>query len=531
MTVKLSETDTQSDRPAEVTQGDNTERKMKMSAHQEEKADSDAKGDVKTTSAVTCPLLKIPQYFCDWAGSLEDLEAHVIRDHASIVKQSTIFECSSLEHTVFLILLHKEVFLYCKDISTGGVVYVIVQQVGVTSEKYRYTVNFLGDDDTDEIILGYDVKEISEPFDKAFESGKCVAIAEERLRPFIRGDQMQMAVKIKKVLTHAQTEDIDMNSTVTCPLAKVSDDICAWVGTLGTLEEHVEEEHADVLSRGCVFGCDSLTNNVLLLLDNNEIFLYYKYISQSGVMFVIVQQVGVTNRKYGYIVELVAINDEDDILETFTAYKITEPFEPIFDNRRCMVIRIDSLGPYIEDGDLAMSVGIHELNPSVKETDGCEPEEEEQDNTMCPLKKIPEKSCPWVGPFRCLGKHVENTHEDVLKRRFCFNCYSLQDEAFLILLKGEIFLYYKYFSEADIMYVVVQQVGLTNKKYKYSIQISSIDRTVDSITFTSVMGRISEPFEDVFSAQGCLVVSSERLVPYVLYDEISMFVAISGLSP
>jgi hypothetical protein len=174
----------------------------------------------------------------------------------------------------------------------------------------------------------------------------------------------------------------------------------------------------------------------------------------------------------------------------------------------------------------------------VKDTDGCEPDEDDFDgeedehvNTMCPLKKIPEKSCPWVGPFRCLHKHVDNSHEDVLMKCFSFNCQSLQDKAFLILLKGEIFLYYKYFSQTDIMYAVVQQVGLTKKKYKYSIEISSLDRTVGSITFTSVIDTISVPFGDVFNAQGCLVVSSESLVPYILYDEISMFVAISELSP
>jgi hypothetical protein len=97
------------------------------------------------------------------------------------VRRHPSFSYSAAEN-VLLILLHREVFLYCKDISTGAVVYVIVQQVGVTSEKYRYTVNFLGDDNTGEIILGFDVNEISEPFDKAFEYGKCLAIAEERLR-------------------------------------------------------------------------------------------------------------------------------------------------------------------------------------------------------------------------------------------------------------------------------------------------------------------------------------------------------------
>ncbi|PNF18194.1 hypothetical protein B7P43_G18103 [Cryptotermes secundus] len=381
MTVKISETDAHGDRPTVVTKGVNMGKKKKMRPHQEEKAGSVAKGDVKTTSAVTCPLLKIPQYSCDWAGSLEDLEAHVIRDHASILEQSYEFECGALEHKVLLILLNKEIFLYCKYTSPGGVTYVIVQQVGVTREKYRYAVSLCGDQHTDHIMFEFDVNEIAEPLGKAFESGKCLAIRRERLQPYIRGDWLVMVVKIQKVLTRAQTEGTHMNSAVTCPLLKVSEHFCTWVGKLGNLEEHVEDEHGDVLSRGCTFGCDSLTNKALLVLAYDEIFLYYKYISQISVMYVIVQQVGLTNRKYGYAVELNANNDEDDIVRDFNAYKITEPFGPTFNYRTCMVIPIDNLGPYIENGKLAMSVGIHEIHYSAKDTVESEPDESEPDDS------------------------------------------------------------------------------------------------------------------------------------------------------
>ncbi|XP_023709600.1 uncharacterized protein LOC111865645 [Cryptotermes secundus] len=337
-------------------------------------------------------------------------------------------------------------------------------------------------------------------------------MTKERLQPFIRGDKMVMTVKIEKVVTHVQ-----MDGTVTCPLLKISDHFCSSVARIGNLEKHVEEEHGDLLRRSCDFECASLTNKALLVLDYNEMFLYYKHISQSGVMFIIVQQVGLTNGKYGYTVKLNARNEEDDIRRQFNAYKITEPFGPIFDNRRCMVIPIDNLGPYIESGYLALSVVIYQLSSCEQDTDESESDEDdiegeanEHVNTICPLKKIPEKSCPWVGPIRCLYKHADKFHEDVLKKCFSFPCNSLQDKAFLILLQGEIFLYYKHFSQAGIMYAVIQQVGLTKNKYKYSIEIPSLDRTAGSITFTSLVGRISEPFQDIFNAQGCLVVSSER---------------------
>jgi hypothetical protein len=543
MWVKISEIDIDSDRPIEVTEGDNTEIKEKSSAQQEEKADSDAKGGANTTCAVACPLFKIPQYSCKWVGSLDDLEDHVISDHASILKQNTIFQCNSLENNTLLILLNKEIFLYIKYVSTSGVVYVIVQQVGITSEKYRYIVNFLGDDDTGEIILSYDVNEISEPFTTLFESGKCLAIEQERLVPFIRGNKMLMAVMIEKRLTRAHMEDIDMNSTVTCPLAKVYGNVCAWVGELGNLEDHVKNEHEDVVRAGYVFGCNSLTNNVLLLLLNKEIFLYYKFISRDGVMFVIVQQVGVTNQKYGYTVELLGSCEDDDIYRNFTAYKITEPFGPIFDNHKCMVIPMDSLGPYVRHGELAMTVGINEFRPSIEmDIDGSELDEDDFDaeqeyaaelcvHTMCPLKKIPEKSCAWIGPFRCLIKHVTKAHENILKSCFTFSCSSLKDIFFLLLLNKEIFLYYKYFSHMGIMYTVVQQVGLTEKKYSFAIRIDSPDKRIDPIRYSSIIHRISEPFQAVFSAHRCLVVSSDILEPYMSKDGLAMFVSITPLSP
>ncbi|PNF16921.1 hypothetical protein B7P43_G04203, partial [Cryptotermes secundus] len=543
MTVKISETYTHGNRPTEVTEGDNTGKKKKMSAHHEDKADSEkVLTHAQMEGTVTCPLVNVSNHFCTWVGKLDNLKEHVEDEHGDVLSRGCVFECVSLTNNALLVLAYTEIFLYYKHISSYGVMYVIVQQVCVTREKYRYIVNFLGDDYTDEIILDFAVQEISKPLDKVLKSGECLAITEERLRPFIRGDKMAMAVKIEKVLTHAQMEGIDMNSAVTCPLLKVSDHFCSWLGKLSNLEEHVEGEHGDVLSRGCTFGCQSLTNKALLVLAYNEMFLYYKQPSQSGGMFVIVQQVGLTNRKYGYAVKLSTRTEEFDITCEFNAYKITEPFGPIFDNRRCMVLHAD-LGPQIESGNLAMSVAIREHSSSEEETDEWDSDEsasdeeyfdEEEDkhvNTTCPLEKIPEKSCPWVGPFHCLYKHVDNIHEDVLKKCFSFPCNSLQDKAFLILFQGEIFLYYKHFSQAGIMYAVVQQVGLTKKKYKYSIEISSLDRKVRSITFTSVTDWISEPFKDVFNAQGCLVVSSERLVPYVLYDKISMFVSISGLSP
>jgi hypothetical protein len=327
-------------------------------------------------------------------------------------------------------------------------------------------------------------------------------------------------------------------------LVKVSEDVCAWVGKLGNLEEHVEDEHGDILCRDYVFGCNSLTNNALILLLNQEIFLYYKYISHSGVMFVIVQQVGVTNRKYGYTVEILASNEkDDDIYRNFTAYKITDPFDPIFDNHRCMVIRVDSLDPYVQDGEILMCVGINEFGPSVQtDIEKCEPDGYNFDakkaervpnldiNTMCPLKKIPEKSCPWIGPFGCLEKHVNNTHWDDLRTCFAFFCNSLENKAFLISLQKEIFLYYKYYSDTGNMYAVVQQVGLTNKKFKFTIQIVSFEKGAGTIEFTSAVGSISEPFQTVFNAKRCLVVSIEKLEPYILADGLNMFVAITKFS-
>jgi hypothetical protein len=544
MKVKINEINIQSDRPIEVSEEDKTDGKESGGAHQEENADSKVEGDENKNSAVTCPMHKIPQDPCDWVGSLDDLEHHVIHVHARILKKASIFECSSPGNSFLLILFNKEIFLFCKHVSTSGFVYVIVQQVGITSEKYRYIVNFLGDDETGEIILSYDVNHVSEPFDTAFRTGTCLAIAQERVTPFIRGNQMLMAVRLERVLlTHAQEEDVDMNSIVTCPLVKVCEDICAWVGELRNLEDHVEDEHGDILCTDYVFSCNTLTNNALLLLLNKEIFLYYKYISHKGVMFVIVQQVGVTNRTYGYTVEFLENNEQGDICRSFTAYKITEPFQPIFDNGRCMAINMDSLGPYVRQGELSMSVGINEFRPSVTmDTDGCEPdydydaEKEEyvadlDVNTKCPLNKIPEESCPWTGTFSCLKKHIDNSHEDILKDCFSFTCNSLKDTTFLIPLNGEIFLYYKYFSHVGIMYAVVQQVGLSNKKYKYEIHITPKDGRTRPIQFTSIIDGVSVPFHEVFADRRCLVVSSERLQPLISQDEIEMFVLVLHLSP
>jgi hypothetical protein len=153
-----------------------------------------------------------------------------------------------------------------------------------------------------------------------------------------------------------------MNFRVRCPLFKVSPKWCAWVGTVGNLENHVTDSHADILKRGSNFDCQSVTNNALLILYNSEVFLYYKCIKDDGMWYALVQHIGITNKKYKYTIKILSVdNIINCIMFRFRTSKISETFKRIFVAGRCMAIEQTVLKPFIRNDRIRMTVTIEEF--------------------------------------------------------------------------------------------------------------------------------------------------------------------------
>jgi hypothetical protein len=152
----------------------------------------------------------------------------------------------------------------------------------------------------------------------------------------------------------------NMDSMVTCPLFKIPNTTCIWTGTLGNLEKHVMYTHASIIRRSCIFYCRSFKNTALLIFFNSEMFLYYKHISYTGIMYAVVQQVGFTNKNYRYSIKLLA-GDEEDIIFNFGMHKISEALEVVLDARNCFALTGDRLEPFIRNYEINMVVSIYEV--------------------------------------------------------------------------------------------------------------------------------------------------------------------------
>jgi hypothetical protein len=144
----------------------------------------------------------------------------------------------------------------------------------------------------------------------------------------------------------------------------------------------------------------------------------------------------------------------------------------------------------------------------------------------CPLLKIPQKTCPWIGSLRQLKEHVVWTHSGILKTVSTFQCTSLHTTALLILFNEELFLYYKFISDYGHWYAVVQQVGTTNKKYMYKIKLHSEDETVPDRVYIFRVTSIREDFEVLFDAPRCFASTDQNMEPFITEHGVDMRVTL-----
>jgi len=162
---------------------------------------------VNMNSLILCPTHKLSDAPCVWYGALRNLKNHVTSNHANILRRSNVFNCNTLDNTVRLILYRKEIFLYYKYVSRTGIVYAVVQQVGVTNKKFKYTISLSADDSVDTIRFSFAVTDVSVPYEIIFDAGRCMAMTEDLLEPFIRNRQIEMLVRLREVRARRSAGD------------------------------------------------------------------------------------------------------------------------------------------------------------------------------------------------------------------------------------------------------------------------------------------------------------------------------------
>jgi hypothetical protein len=333
-----------------------------------------------------------------------------------------------------------------------------------------------------------------------------------------------------------EVKNVDTEFTVVCPCRKFPEINCMWNGgDLVDLQDHVEAVHTDVLMPGPWFRCESLTNTVLLVRCFDELFLYYKYFSESGLMYTFVQQIGVTSKNFRYAVTLFSHNElMGDIKYSFGMTKISESFETIINEDRCMAIDIRSLEYFRFDNRIQMCIRIEKSDVTERKDEErriprTKPQEQEvklSDETVkCPLLKIPDFTCSWSGKTTLVKLHLLTEHRNIHTAFTEFKCQGLHTRVLLILFNGEIFLYYKHISY-DSMYVTVQQLDFTNEKYAFRIELLA-KNVQNNISFTSDVKSYKVPFLAVFNTPNCLSKALDGLKPFKRKSKLNMKVRLT----
>ncbi|XP_023722501.1 uncharacterized protein LOC111872641 [Cryptotermes secundus] len=525
--------------------------------------------EVDMDYTIECPLFRIPEIKCFWLGSLRHLKEHVTGIHADIQKTSPWICCTSLTNSVLIICCYDDIFLYYKQFTDTGTMYAVVQQVGITNWNYTYTIQlFSHERESDNITFSFRMTKMREHLEDVLGDYECTVIDKHHLKPFIENGELAMSVNIRPVHKHKRTDVTETHDkkrytsrttpqrykrelgeeTVKCPLFKIPHIKCSWSGAPNILVLHLEAEHRKIVIRGPDFDCRLIVNKALLISFNDEIFLYYKYIS-STIMYAIIQQVGMKNEKYTYIIELHSQDETvEDITFNLNVNPICEPFEALFDARECVAVAVEFLEQFIVNNELNMKVKIRSVRTQermfvvaageTKDDVASSPLEKDDQGTgirtgkmRCPLFQIEEIKCPWLGNLENLEQHMANAHKNFVACRPYFASFNPTNAQVIVFFNDEIFLYHKYVSDTRILYAAVQQVGITGRRYQYTTYFYIPGETTAKVTLNFHTNKITESFEEIFKARRCLAVHIEFLAPFIQSNILFMKVKITEVPP
>jgi len=147
---------------------------------------------------VTCPLSKIEFKHCDWCNTLSTVADHVRECHADVLRRGPTFQCKAVENTALLMLYKDEVFLYYKRFGYTGHMFAFVQQVGLTKRKYKCRARIHSRGQCSDIDKEFVINSITETFEAAVHSGRCVSIDAENMEHFVSNYEIDMVVTLKE---------------------------------------------------------------------------------------------------------------------------------------------------------------------------------------------------------------------------------------------------------------------------------------------------------------------------------------------
>jgi hypothetical protein len=344
---------------------------------EEEEEEEEKEEQASTERPVACPMRKVPEMRCTWKGQIGDLKEHISKIHRRVLRPGNRFTSPSRTYCVQLVWCYDEVFLFYKYISADGVMSAFLQQVGISTSQFVCRMEVLSHSGlVPDTLNTFIVPQMSRYFRAICNDESCLTIDSGFIDYFVSNGEMDMSLQITRAdqilesgvlegeIPGTPPEEQEVGSDeekIKCPLFKVAPFHCPVSEPATSLVEHLLSKHRYILIQEPEFDCEHVAIRVLLILFDNEVFLYYKHISQTS-MHVLVQQVGLTNEKYKFRIELSAWDAEDNINFTGNATSIDEDFETVFNTYDCLTINLDNLDKFATNSDIDMKVKITRAN-------------------------------------------------------------------------------------------------------------------------------------------------------------------------
>jgi hypothetical protein len=117
-------------------------------------------------------------------------------------------------------------------------------------------------------------------------------------------------------------------------------------------------------------------------------------------------------------------------------------------------------------------------------------------NVKCPVNKFPEHDCPWTGVIKELVPHLGRHHTNVISTRNYILSNLLESDAKVILHKGEVFTYHKFYNSNEWC-AIVQRVGCTRHRFRSVFGIRSLQNNSRSLNMIFPVTNIEEHADDV----------------------------------
>lgn len=140
---------------------------------------------------------------------------------------------------------------------------------------------------------------------------------------------------------------------------------------------------------------------------------------------------------------------------------------------------------------------------------------------VCPLNKIPDHSCSWLGVLKDLESHLKNVHGNIISDRNYITSNVFQSDAKIILHKNEIFIFCRYL-KGNEWFAIIQRAGCTEHKFKGVFRIWTSQNKLEFISMTFTVTNINENIDDVFEEGRSMILDDIVVKNFVTGGDLSM---------